>query len=144
LSKEATHLTQVSLKGCVLISDIAVHSLVQLCLKVRYLDLAGCVRISDEGLTYVSNHPNARSHLHALDISRCPLVSDEAMTRLAFNCTQLHSLKLNDCPLLTQACINKVASECKYLQVFQAKIATEAGNNDDHDDHDEDEAADMV
>lgn len=57
---------------------------------VRSANLCGCARLTDRGVALLATH--CAHSLRALDVSRCPQVTSEALSRLIGSCARLENL----------------------------------------------------
>lgn len=73
--KLCPNLEELQLYWNMRITDIAVKAIAS-CEKIRRLNLSGCQKISDEGVSSLEN-----LRLEMLDLTRCPLVSHRALRR---------------------------------------------------------------
>lgn len=97
--RQVTHacqaLVHLNLSNC-LISDMALSHLATLCHNLERLELAGCNRLTDTGVTYLSNGPGCRQ-LRWLDLSGCLGLTTTGIATLARALgAELRTIFLND------------------------------------------------
>lgn len=110
----------LNLRDCVNITDQGIRGLAERCRKIESLILRGCDKISNLGLTYLTQNfleplPLCDS-LKVLDLSFCALVSAEGLEALLPYCGVLEELKLSGNATINDDFIVFVTQKCATIQ----------------------------
>jgi len=101
LDKSRCLLRSLDLSHCALIDDVAIVSIVKHTKNtLKEFNVSYCANVTDKGILALADC----EHLHYLDASRLPNLTDFAVGKLLRSCTHLHSLYLAGCKGLTGAC----------------------------------------
>jgi hypothetical protein len=103
ICSHCTVLETLVLTACEQLTDVSLFSIaeqqqLQHCgrrLKsMKTLNLAKCVKLTDEGIISVALNCSA---LQSLDVAACPLLTDASVRSVAQHCTQLHRCSFISC-----------------------------------------------
>ncbi|KAL4640741.1 F-box/LRR-repeat protein 13-like [Arapaima gigas] len=94
-------LEDLHVADCLQLSDTTLRS-TSFLKNLTSLNVAGCVRVSDEGLNHLLDGPSGPKLQH-LNLSRCIHVTDISLVKLAQRCLHLISLSLCYCEHLTDS-----------------------------------------
>jgi hypothetical protein len=97
-------LQYLSLSDCNRITDAGLQHIAKL-LELQHLDLSNCSRITDAGLVHVSQ----LHRLHHLDLGWNQKIHDHGLSYLS-KLTKLQGLELHCCDELTNACISYIST----------------------------------
>ena len=106
---------RINLRGCVRLTDHAVHSMGANCHMLCHVNLSGCTSVSDSALLSLSN---TCSHLESLDISRDSIpykITDVGLLALGERCHHLERIVLTGCTNITDNGLAWLAEGCANL-----------------------------
>ncbi|TKY45800.1 F-box/LRR-repeat protein 3 [Spatholobus suberectus] len=106
------------------ITDTSLVSLSK-CQKLRTLEIRGCPRISQVGL---SNITARCKHLETLDIKKCYRINDTGMIQLAQHSQNLKQIKLSCCSVTDVGLIALASISClQHISIFHVEGLTSNG-----------------
>lgn len=123
------NLEVLNLKGCQLISDVALWTIARHCPNIKHLILSGCDKITNIGLRSLSMRC---SELITLDFTNCHLLDDLGLSTIACGCWKLENLILVNCTNITDTGIGKVVKACGRLKVLNLFGCNRVGEFGDH------------
>ncbi|XP_060052341.1 F-box and leucine-rich repeat protein 13 isoform X2 [Erinaceus europaeus] len=138
LSDCCPNLNYLSLRNCVLLTNIGVDHIVNI-FSLLSIDLSGTV-ISNEALVALSRHKKLKELslsecynitdagiqafckgsliLEHLDVSYCSQLSSDIIKALAIYCTNLTFLSIAGCPMITDSAMEILSAKCHYLHIL--------------------------
>ena len=84
---------------------------------LEYLDVSGCVRVTDQGLDVLTAACTGIYEIHA---RRCLKVGDAGVIALSLNCKLIKVLDIQDCPLITKDGIADVVALQPRLNILHS------------------------
>lgn len=113
MCKYCRTIQRLTLQKCIFLTDVGLCSMADF-LWVEYLDVSGCLRISDEGIEILSM---ACSGIQELHVRRLPKLTVHALQALERNCRDLRRLDIKDCALIKSEDIKIISHSRKLLQI---------------------------
>lgn len=115
LARDISALTALHLDGCFQVSTRVLTALSKARVEFRELGLAGCPRLTVEGLGSLAG---ANSHtLEKLNLASCgDCISDAAVVAIARGAPRLRQLVLRDCERWGQVGARAIAQNCRWLE----------------------------
>ena len=107
-----SRLTSIDLGGCWRISDVGVSAIAQGCPQLTSINLGGCDSISDVGVSALAQ---GCPLLTSINIGGCRRISDRGVSALAQGCPQLTSIDLSRCWIITDVGVSALARGCPQL-----------------------------
>ena len=114
------HLTSLSLRDCVNITDDAIKGLGERCRKIETFIMRGCDKLTDRSLSWMShpfedNFPMVDS-IRVLDISNCALLTSDAVLEILPLCGVLEDLRVAGMAGVNDAFIHQMCIRCTTIQ----------------------------
>lgn len=115
LARDISALTALHLDGCFQVSTRVLTALSKARVELRELGLAGCPRLTVEGLDSLAG---ANAHtLEKLNLASCgDCISDAAVVAIARGAPRLRQLVLRDCERWGQVGARAIAQNCRWLE----------------------------
>jgi hypothetical protein len=123
------NLVSLNLKGCGLITDVALLTIARHCPSIKHLILSGCDKITNIGLRSLSMRC---SELVTLDFTDCLLLDDLGLSTIACGCWKLEKLILVNCTGVTDTGVGKVVKACGHLKILNLHGCCRVGEFGDH------------
>lgn len=113
IAQHSPHLQTLIMTGCVFVSNEGMRVLSQgVChLTLRHLEINGCNRVNDDGLTYIAS----MSNLEMLGFRSCDLITDIGIVFLTQHCRKLKTLDMMNLDLVTLDAMKEIAKSCRYI-----------------------------
>ena len=105
---------EIDLHKCALINDISVSTLLSRATHLRELRLAGCELITDEAFT-VLTHSRQLDSLRILDLTSCERITDASVRKIIELAPRLRNLVLAKCRNITDVAVTSIARLGKNL-----------------------------
>ena len=118
----APHLEHVSLYGCIQITDVGVHALIDGCRGLQELSLRGVVKVTDAALGAMP------ATLRGLNIAGCKAVTSAGVMAVARRCAALERLNAHGVNA-SDAAVAEVARGCARLEALHLSSANPFGGN---------------
>ncbi|KAE8716307.1 F-box protein SKP2A [Hibiscus syriacus] len=107
-------LNRLNISGCTSFSDEALAYLTNFCLKLKLLNLRGCIKAAtNHALQAIGRNCNA---LQSLNMGWCDNVGDHRVMSLAYGCPDLRCLDLCGCMRITDDSVIALANVCVHLR----------------------------
>ena len=100
IAERSPLLASAKLSMCHKLTSESISALGLLCPKLRFVDIAGCIRVTTDGVTTLAF--GSRHSLETIVLSGLPLLTDDALISLEL-CEQLVSVDIIACPQVTCA-----------------------------------------
>lgn len=114
-----TDLKCLNLQGNGQLSDEALSTLSRSRCRLERLDLSGCFRLTDTGLSsYLEPGADAARHLTHLSLARCYNLTDQALSCVARSCPRLVHLDVQGCVGVGYTGLKEVLENCTQLQTL--------------------------
>ncbi|XP_038597415.1 dynein regulatory complex subunit 6 isoform X2 [Tachyglossus aculeatus] len=107
---------QLTVSECKNITDLGIQMFCENTTALDYLDVSYCLQLSCE---MVKNVAICCHRLTALNIAGCPRVTDIGLQFLSENCRYLHSLDISGCIHLSDKTIKALWKGCKGLRILK-------------------------
>ena len=111
-------LTSLNLSHCHALRDSLVDIIARTCLNLENLELAGCKRLTDASLRYLTGAASV-PRLTALDLGHARVVTPAAVSRLLDRKRDLLSLNLGGCKFATDNVMNGLAVDYPHCRVYR-------------------------
>lgn len=112
--------TDINLRDCNKLTDIAVDHIMKRACQIRTLNLSGCCNLTDMACSFIVEDPVARSRrgasLTSLNLGYCHSVTEEGVARLVTSLTRLRYINFAGCIQLTDEGVFTLVSTCTRLQ----------------------------
>lgn len=116
--------TELSLSGCLYLSDAALAHISARCVNLLRLNLSMCETISDSGVIELQRNC---STIRELNLYGCRRITDRGIASIA-NLTMLEELNLGNCRLISDASIHSLASHLPLLRGLNLFQCTQLSN----------------
>ena len=114
LAFHSPRLALLDLAGQCMLSDRCMHVVARLS-RLRFLRIAGCLRVTDRGLSAVAQGVAGASLRH-LDVSSVVFLGDAALHAIQGGCPRLLSLHLQGLPDVTIHAVSELLTHCQCLR----------------------------
>ncbi len=127
-------LKKISFKGCNSLTNTAMRYIVEGTNRTLIsLDLTGCERITEDGLTWLAGSVGPASmpctKLQSLSLERCVNVRDPGLVALARGCKALRFLNISQCTAISNRGVSALAKGCRKLEIIHMAGCSLVGDN---------------
>lgn len=106
----------LNLNHCDRLTDSSLAAIASSCIALEQLSIAEAVHVTDDGLIALSN--NTLLQLCRLDLTGCVKLTDCGVTKLLARCQQMESMKIGQCPHISNYSMIRIAECCPDMQVL--------------------------
>ncbi|DBA02373.1 TPA: hypothetical protein N0F65_007192 [Lagenidium giganteum] len=105
-------LTSLNLSGCIHLSNAELIEIIDVCSNLVLLEVGYCRELTDEVLGLIAKHLS----LETLNLARCVKITDEGMAALTSQFTALKKLNISACKHLTDSTLLGLLDGCKAIE----------------------------
>lgn len=105
-------LISLNISGCIHLNDREMIEVIDACSRLVKLELGFCRELTDRVLTAIAKHLS----LEELNLARCVKITDDGMREITCQATVLRKLNLSACKKLTEKTLEGLLEGCRLLQ----------------------------
>lgn len=111
-------LEELGLSSCERVSDRCFSMIGKSCSGLVILEVELCMQLGNLAMKHLAAGLASENKLRKLNVAGCRRISDEGLVEVAKNCTRLKELNVRQCDKLTDASIRAVTHNCLELEVL--------------------------